>query len=96
MIKMRNKIKICAAALMPTILLAALTIPVLQTRAEEIEFSKGLDISDNGASDDAEGVQIVNGRIVLTRDAAKKGAKPAPDPAGDSVLELTDGSQLHG
>lgn len=99
MIKMRNKIKICAAALMPTILLAALAIPVLQTRAEENQFLNrvdGLEIVDNGAPDDAEGVQVVNGRIVLTRDVAKKGAKPAPDPAGDSVLELTDGSQLHG
>ena len=96
MIRIRNKMKTCAAFIAPTVLLAALTIPVLQCRADQIEFFNGLDIFDNGASDDAEGVQIVNGRIVLTGDAAKKAEKPAPDPAGDSVLELTDGSQLHG
>ena len=67
-------------------------------RAEQvIEFGGDFDIFDNGASDDAEGVQIVNGRIVLTGNAAKKPEKPAqPDPAGEQVLELTDGSQLHG
>jgi len=96
MITIRNRMKKCATLVAPAVLLAALTIPALRTRAEQIEFFNGLDIFDNGASDDAEGVQIVNGRIVLTGDAAKKAEKPAPDPAGDSVLELTDGSQLHG
>jgi len=57
----------------------------------------GFDIFDNDAVEEAEGVQIVNGRIVLTGSGAKKDGKPAtPDPAGDQVLELTDGSQLHG
>ncbi|MEO6786828.1 MAG: hypothetical protein ABI318_11905, partial [Chthoniobacteraceae bacterium] len=61
-----------------------------------IEFADN-DIFDNGPSDEAEGVQIVNGRIVLVGNAAKKPDKPAQtDPAGDQVLELTDGSQLHG
>ncbi|MEQ1854652.1 MAG: hypothetical protein ABMA01_24050, partial [Chthoniobacteraceae bacterium] len=67
--------------------------------AEVIDFGdlQGFDIFDNGASDEAEGVQIVNGRIVLTGGATKKPEKPTqPDPAGDQVLELTDGSQLHG
>ena len=96
MIKIRNKIRKCAALVVPSVLLAALAILVMQSRADQIEFFNGLDIFDNGASDDAEGVQIVNGRIVLSGDAAKKAEKPAPDPAGDSVLELTDGSQLHG
>ncbi len=67
-------------------------------RAEQvIDFGGDFDIFDNGAAEDAEGVQIVNGRIVLTGNAAKKPEKPEkPDPAGDQVLELTDGSQLHG
>jgi hypothetical protein len=74
--------------------LGILTPAVCQVRA--IEFD-GLDIFDNGAAEEAEGVQIVNGRIVLTGGTAKKPEKPAqPDPAGDQVLELTDGSQLHG
>jgi len=54
-------------------------------------------IFDNEASDLAEGVQIVNGKIVLTGTTATKPDKSAqPDPAGAQVLELTDGSQLHG
>ncbi len=100
-IRIRKKLRTCAAVIAPAVLIAALAIPSLQTRAEQIradqiEFFNGLDIFDNGESDDAEGVQIVNGRIVLTGDAAKKIEKPPADPAGDSVLELTDGSQLHG
>ncbi len=77
--------------------IAVLTIPIQRSGAEErLEIIENIDIFDNGASDEAEGVQIVNGRVVLTGDA-KKPEKPAPpDPAGDSVLELTDGSQLHG
>ncbi len=40
-------------------------------------------------------VEIVNGEVVLKSD--KDGEKAAElDPAGDQVLELTDGSQLHG
>ena len=64
-------------------------------RAEAVDFD-GF-IFDNEAAEEAEGVQIVNGRIVLTGAAVTKPEKPAqPDPAGDQVLELTDGSQLHG
>ena len=76
-----------------------LAIPVQDSRAERIQIFDGFDgdIFDNGAADEAEGVQIVNGRVVLTGAAAKKPDKPAQaDPAGDQVLELTDGSQLHG
>ncbi len=65
------------------------------SRADVIDLN-GFDIFDNAAAEEAEGVQIVNGRIVLTGAAAKKAENPAPDPAGDQVLELTDGSQLHG
>ncbi len=65
-------------------------------RTEAIDFD-GFDIFDNGAVEEAEGVQIVNGRIVLTGAPVTKPEKPAQaDPAGDQVLELTDGSQLHG
>ena len=83
-------------AILPAVLAAfSAFAPVMaQVRAIEIE---GFDIFDNDAAEEAEGVQIVNGRIVLTGNAAKKSEKPAPpDPAGDQVLELTDGSQLHG
>jgi hypothetical protein len=67
---------------------------ICQVQAIEID---GFDIFDNGAVEEAEGVQIVNGKVVLTGNAAKKPGGPAqPDPAGDQVLELTDGSQLHG
>jgi hypothetical protein len=75
-------------------MLGAVTPAVCQVQAIEID---GFDIFDNGAVEEAEGVQIVNGRVVLTGSGAKKSDKPAqPDPAGDQVLELTDGSQLHG
>ena len=81
--------------LLATLALLGAFAPV-PCRAEAIDFG-GLDIFDNGAAEEAEGVQIVNGRIVLTGTAAKKPEKPAlSDPAGDQVLELTDGSQLHG
>ena len=77
--------------------LAALTFPAQHGQAEELEIIQGFDIFDNGASDEAEGVQIVNGRVVLTGAEAPKAEKNAQsDPAGDQVLELTDGSQLHG
>jgi len=80
---------------------AALSLfATVHCRAEAIDlnFPGGdFDIFDNGAAEEAEGVQIVNGRIVLTGNAAKKPERPAqPDPAGDQLLELTDGSQLHG
>lgn len=68
-------------------------------RAEQVRMIEGFDtdIFDNSAVADAEGVEIVNGRVVLTGAAAKRPEKSAqPDPAGDQVLELTDGSQLHG
>jgi hypothetical protein len=56
-----------------------------------------IDIFDNAAAEFAEGVQIVNGKIVLTGATSKKDGKTTePDPAGTQVLELTDGSQLHG
>ena len=77
--------------------LAALTFPAQHGQAEDLEIIQGFDIFDNGASDEAEGVQIVNGRVVLTGAEAPKAEKNAQsDPAGDQVLELTDGSQLHG
>ena len=75
-------------------LLGAVTTAVCQVQAIEID---GFDIFDNGAIEELEGVEIVNGKVVLTGNAAKKSDQPAhPDPAGDQVLELTDGSQLHG
>lgn len=52
-------------------------------------------IFDGGLFVDAD-VEIVNGRVLI-KDAVKKDGKAAePDPAGDQILELTDGSQLHG
>jgi hypothetical protein len=75
-------------------LLGAITTAVCQVQAIELD---GFDIFDNGAVEEAEGVQIVNGKVVLTGNAAQKSDRPAQaDPAGDQVLELTDGSQLHG
>ena len=54
-------------------------------------------IFDNQAVEDAEGVRIVDGRIVLLGAVAEKSRKtPPPDPAGEHLLELTDGSQVHG
>ncbi len=87
--------KIAALALLGAFTTLPCRAEVINLR--DIGFDGDFDIFDNGASDEAEGVQIVNGRIVLTGNAAKKPEKPAqPDPAGDQVLELTDGSQLHG
>ncbi len=81
----------------PLLVSAIAAIATMSCCAEQIEiFGGDLDIFDNGGMDGAEGVQIVNGRIVLTGGSANKPEKPAPDPAGDQVLELTDGSQLHG
>jgi hypothetical protein len=75
-------------------LLGAIPAAVCQVRAIELD---GFDIFDNGAVEEAEGVQIVNGKVVLTGNAAQKSDRAAQaDPAGDQVLELTDGSQLHG
>ena len=75
---------------------AAMGLEVVNEVQEFEGFING-DIFDNGVADEAEGVQIVNGRVVLTGATAKKTDKPAQaDPAGDQVLELTDGSQLHG
>lgn len=54
-----------------------------------------LDIFDEGVF--AEGnVQIVNGAIVVKEAPAKTEENVEADPAGDQVMELTDGSQLHG
>ena len=54
-----------------------------------------LDIFDNDAAEQADGVQIVNGQLVFG--GGKSAGKPAPpDPAGAHLLELTDGSHLHG
>ena len=86
-------------ALLSTMLAVLAALHTAPGGAAQLEIIEGFDtdIFDNGASDDAEGVQIVNGRIVLTGAAVKKPEKPVPaDPAGDQVLELTDGSQLHG
>ena len=86
--------KIRAILVATLVLLGTFTSAVCQVQAIEID---GFDIFDNGAAGEAEGVQIVNGRVVLTGTTAKKTDKPAqPDPAGEQVLELTDGSQLHG
>ncbi|MEO6738644.1 MAG: hypothetical protein ABIP20_00220, partial [Chthoniobacteraceae bacterium] len=43
--------------------------------AEFVQFGD-LDIFDNGAVEEAEGVQIVNGRVVLVGSATKKPDKP--------------------
>ena len=89
-------------ALLPTMLaavaaLAAALCPAGRIIAEEVIEIGDTDIFDNGATEEAEGVQIVNGRVVLVGSDAKKAGPPAQsDPAGDQVLELTDGSQLHG
>ncbi len=86
-------------ALLSTMLAAIGAFATVPARAEKIRMIEGFDgdIFDNGAAEEAEGVQIVNGRVVLTGVAAKRPDKPAQaDPAGDQVLELTDGSQLHG
>ncbi len=81
----------------PILASAVAAIATMSCCAEQLEFfGNDPDIFDNGGMDGAEGVQIVNGRIVLTGSSANKPEKPAPDPAGDQVLELTDGSQLHG
>ena len=66
-------------------------------RADRIQFGDAIDIFDEGPMADVGGIEIVNGRIVLTGAKEKKDEQPAqPDPAGDQILELTDGSQLHG
>jgi hypothetical protein len=54
-----------------------------------------LDFFDEGIFADGE-VEIVNGKIIVKEAPPKKEEKQEPDPAGDQVLELTDGSQLHG
>ncbi len=83
-------------ALLSTILTVAGAFFTSSSRAEQLRLFEA-DIFDNAAAEEAEGVQIVNGRVVLTGTAATKSEKPAAsDPAGDQVLELTDGSQLHG
>ncbi len=54
-----------------------------------------LDFFDEGMFAEGE-VEIINGKIVVKEAPPKKEEKQEPDPAGDQVLELTDGSQLHG
>jgi len=80
---------------------AALTLSARAQQVEQVQVQQQaieLDsdqIFDGGLFVDGE-VEIVNGHIVV-RDNSKKDAEaPAPDPAGDQILELTDGSQLHG
>jgi hypothetical protein len=67
-----------------------------EPRAVEVpmpqEFADIFDDSPLGAD-----VDFVNGQIVLTGAAQKSGGQAAqPDAAGDQILELIDGSQLHG
>ena len=86
-------------ALLSTMLAVLAALHTAPGGAAQLEIIEGFDtdIFDNGAAEEAEGVQIVNGRVVLTGSATKKPERPAqPDPAGNQVLELTDGSQLHG
>ena len=52
-------------------------------------------IFDGGLFIDAD-VEIVNGTIVVKDTSKKEGEPVPPDPAGAQILELTDGSQLHG
>ncbi len=67
-------------------------VPQLQVQQIELDPEQ---IFDGGLFVDAD-VEIVNGRVVI-KDASKvAGLAVVPDPAGDQVLELTDGSQLHG
>ena len=58
-----------------------------QNDAFEI-FDEGVFVEGN--------VEIINGQIIVKEAPAKVEEKPQPDPAGDQVMELTDGSQLHG
>jgi hypothetical protein len=64
---------------------------VFQGRGDAVE----LDFFDEGMFAEGE-VEIVNGKIVVKESPPKPDEKNEPDPAGDQVLELTDGSQLHG
>lgn len=75
------------------ILAAATGTPAV---AEPVQIQgEFFDIFDNGPV--GNDVEIVNGKIVLTSGDGKKKEQPAqPDPAGEQILELTDGSQLHG
>ena len=73
---------------------------VAACRAEiEINLQPGVQVL-NGRIE-GNGVIIVNGQVVAGGNAAdtaraKPAAPPVPDPAGEHVLELVDGSQLHG
>ena len=65
--------------------------------ADVIPLGEAVEIFDDGPIADGGDVEIVNGRIVLTGTKEQKEEQAGkPDPAGDQVLELTDGSQLHG
>src|SRR5215217_6290138 len=72
-------------------LFAAFSSAALLSRAVAVE----LDIFDDGIFAEGE-VEIVNGRIIVKESPAKAEEKLEADPAGDQILELTDGSQLHG
>jgi hypothetical protein len=53
-------------------------------------------IFDEGLFIDGQ-VEVVNGKIVLKATSEKPEEKKVePDPAGEQVLELTDGSQING
>jgi hypothetical protein len=66
--------------------------PVLVQQQIELDADQ---IFDGGLFVDGD-VEIVNGKIVVRNVANKDGVTAEPDPAGDQILELTDGSQLHG
>src|SRR5262245_513226 len=62
---------------------------VVEPAADNVIFDEGLFIDGQ--------VEIVNGKIVLKEGAPKaEEKKQEPDPAGDQVLELTDGSLING
>ena len=75
-----------------TVSVAALLLATLALPASAGEDG---DFFDPGLFADGD-VQVINGRVVVQQPGGKKEEAPAPDPAGDQVLELTDGSQLHG
>lgn len=54
-----------------------------------------LELFDEGLFAEGE-VEIVNGKVMVRPTPPKQEEVAQPDPAGDQVLELTDGSQLHG
>jgi hypothetical protein len=88
----------------PATALALATALTMVSRGQQVEQVQQVQqaieldteqIFDGGLFVDGD-VEIVNGRIVVRDTSKKETDAPASDPAGDQILELTDGSQLHG